>query len=545
MINESNEIEQVFKCKFDSNIYLIKLQLIKKQINIIINATSELNKDYLEYTNNYTLSHLQEINNYFKIFNNIKEIYKDLLKLIQNKNFRIIQNEDETLSFIINIKINYINKKIKLSLIQTKIKNNNNIYTQDLNYELKALKNRLITLEESQGRQTYQYNNYNLNKFINSNNNILYDTMENMLSKMNQLETEANGKTQRIKLLEQKLNFYQNNFKEYKKNVYSKNPNYEKFINKKNKSVGTDINNNYNYNNINPIYLVRSYNDNPYKYSIYSDNFNYTNRNRRNNIKNNISIYKSVEKDRNNNKNSKINEYLYNNNYNNHRYKLRYNQSYDRNMGNMGSNNSKKYNNIPIVKRENILNLNSRIIFTNKEIQLLLKRLSYGEKRNKVKLKLLYRASKDGDCEEIIKMKCENKFKKLTLFYTMEGSRFGVYTEHYMEKSFREGYVITETPGSSFIISLNNLIYYNVMAKQNSLNEKYSNRLCFGLCSRKNNNETNWLIYTSRNNFLGKKYLFGNKNDVYLNLDFKKIVGNNPYYHIKDVEIFQVIIDKM
>ena len=83
------------------------------------------------------------------------------------------------------------------------------------------------------------------------------------------------------------------------------------------------------------------------------------------------------------------------------------------------------------------------------------------------------------------------------------------------------------------------------MAKKCSLYEKNSNNLCFGFCSRTNNNQTNWLIYTSRNNFLGKKYLFGNKNDVYLNLDFKKIVGNIPYYHIKDVEIFEVTMNKM
>ena len=69
--------------------------------------------------------------------------------------------------------------------------------------------------------------------------------------------------------------------------------------------------------------------------------------------------------------------------------------------------------------------------------------------------------------------------------------------------------------------------------------------LCFGFCSQINNNKTNYLIYTSRNNFLGKTYLFGNKNDVYLNLDYKKIVGNNPAYQIKDVEIFEVIVNNI
>ena len=81
------------------------------------------------------------------------------------------------------------------------------------------------------------------------------------------------------------------------------------------------------------------------------------------------------------------------------------------------------------------------------------------------------------------------------------------------------------------------------MAKKTSLYPNSDNMLSFGFCSKINNNETNWLIYTSRNNFLKKQYLFGDKNDIYLNLDYKKIVGRNPSYHIKDVEIFDVIIE--
>ena len=538
MINESNEIlEQLFKCKIDSNIYSITLQLISKQINILITVVSELSKDYQEYTNNYTLSHFQEINNYFKIFNSIKDIYKDLIKHIQRKNFIIIKNEEGILSFVIKIKINDKSKKIKLSLTQRNTKNINiKDYNRYLNSELKTLRNRLVTLEESQGLQSYRHNNYGLNGNI-YRNNILHHSMENMISKMNQLENEYNDKTQKIKLLEQKLNDYQNNPNKHKKYLYNKNPIYEQFINKKKASIPNGINNNSNkYNN--SINLARSFYSKPNNYSVYSDNFAITNKNRRNNFKNNIRIYNSVEKAR---KNNKIKLYDDKNHNNNH-HKLRQNQSFDRNMASIKY---VEYNNIHIVKRENILNLNSRIIFTNKEVQLLIKRISQGEARNKVKLKLIYRASKDGDCEEILKYKCENVFKKLTLFYSVEGSRFGVYTEHYIEKHFSNRYKICEVPGSSFIISLNNLVYYNVMAKKCSLYEKNSNNLCFGFCSRTNNNQTNWLIYTSRNNFLGKKYLFGNKNDVYLNMDYKKIVGNIPYYHIKDVEIFEVIMNKM
>jgi hypothetical protein len=198
---------------------------------------------------------------------------------------------------------------------------------------------------------------------------------------------------------------------------------------------------------------------------------------------------------------------------------------------------------IPIVKREKISNLDSRIIFRVNEVQLLMKKLSHRNKKNKVHLNLLYRASRDGDAEEIIKIYCKDKLNLLTLFYTSEGARFGVYTEKYIKKSIRFGDHWYEVPGSSFIISLNNLLYYNVMPKKLSLNNKINNFLCFGFCSKINNNETYFLIYTSRNNFLGKRYLFGDKNDVYFNLDYRKILGNNRFYKIKDVEIFEVFIE--
>ena len=539
MFNESN---QKFKCKIDSKICLINISLNNKQINIIINVSSDLSNDYSEYSNYYSLSHLQEINSYFKLFNNINDIYNDLLKIIYNKNFILTINEDETISFIIKIQINDKACKIHLSLSKNKfnykksiksVENGNIInvenYYPNINYEQNELKNRINLNEENLRLKTTPNNYYNIKENILTNKKIEeYNIIQTIYSKMDKIEDETNEKIEKIKMLEQRLNNCKNN-----NNIYYNNPNLDKFINKK-----TDPNHDNNYNNIN---LVQSIYSKPYNYSIYSDNFEIKNRNKKNKL-NKYHRYHSMEKDRNY-RNIKI----YNNDRINPKPKLRYNLSSDIRYNNEKNKISKypEYNNrnIPIVKRENILNLKSRIIFTNKEVKLLTKRLSNNDNRNKVILRLIYRASKDGDFEEIIKFKCNNKFKLLTLFYTMEGSRFGVYTEKYIHKSIKKGNQLYEVPGTSFIISLNNLIYYNVMTKNQSLPKHNNHLLCFGWCSKINNNETNWLIYTSRNKFLGKKCLFGNKNDVYLNLDYKKIVGNYLYYHIKDVEIFEVIID--
>ena len=522
MINEENE---KFKYKIDSKYFLIKIYIAKDIINIIVTVTSENNLYDTEYINNYTLSHLQEINNYFKIFNNIKDIYYDLLRIIKRKDFTSIENEDETLSFILKIKINNNIRNIKLTLTQNKKydKNKDNKINennmQDIYYELNVLNNRLNSLEESKHLLTNS-NKYNIKQSI-SYPNERYNQMEEMMSKMHKLENEVNNKTIKINMLQEKLDLIR---KKNNNNIYSKYINKSKILN----NIDNNINDN---NNIN-------YNNGIYNYSVYSDNFK-INKNRKNNLKS-IRPYNSMDKNRHI---ENINIFRNNNNHNNYKYRLssdlKYNNKKKLNMSYI------KYdeynNNIPIVKRENILNLNSRIFFTNKEVQLLIKKMTKDNNIKNVSLKLLYRASKDGDCEEILKTKCNNQLNKLTLFYTMEGARFGVYTEKNIKKSFSKGYVLYEIPGTSFIISLNNLIYYNVMAKKTSLYKESDNNLCFGWCSKINNNKTNWLIYTSRNNFLGKKFLFGNKNDVYLNLDYKKIVGDNPSYTIKDIEIFAVI----
>ena len=115
-----NGNKQLFKCKINNNFYFIKLILAQSSINIDITSNSSLNKENAKYINNYTLSHFQEIDSYFKLFQTINEIYKNILKLLKKKKFFIIQNEDDTLSFILKIKIHDKIHKIKLSLSKYK-----------------------------------------------------------------------------------------------------------------------------------------------------------------------------------------------------------------------------------------------------------------------------------------------------------------------------------------------------------------------------------------------------------------------------------------
>ena len=373
---------------------------------------------------------------------------------------------------------------------------------------------------------------------------------------MNQLENENNDKNKQIEILEKQLKQYEN----------IKN-------NESNSEKEEESEENDDINNINDIYNKKdekqflknsniSFNNNSKNRThrnhsldkMYSINSNYVRKNYGHKKSNNYYVPKRENSMDDRGDINQAKTYAYRNINNKNRLKSTF--SVDDQLSNnyrnvksfMPSSNSKfnKYlNTLTTIEKETINNLNSTIIFTNKEYKLITNRISQHDINTIVKLNLLYRATVDGDFETAVNFRCKNKLITLTLFHTMEGARFGFYIEKRKKTSIKSGEQILEIPGTSFIVGLNNLVYYNVHMKKNSLYYKNDNLLCFGFCSFVNNNKTRWLVHTSRNNFIGKKYLFGDKNDVYLNLNTKKIIGNNLSYHIKDVEVFEVIINYM
>ena len=559
-----NGNKQLFKCKINNNFYFIKLILAQSSINIDITSNSSLNKENAKYINNYTLSHFQEIDSYFKLFQTINEIYKNILKLLKKKKFFIIQNEDDTLSFILKIKIHDKIHKIKLSL--SKYKNpylfgsqttSKETYIDNLNNEISNLRNRINYLEQNQNLFSYSNNYLPTNKFSNiSDNSYNQNQLEKIIFKLNILENSNSDKDNKIKLLENQIKKYENkgylfeeedeveNEESNNNNDIIVNDNDDSYDNKnfninQSKNSSVSLNNNENRNKIRRHNSFDKYN------SINSDFIHEKGKRKQINKISNSYLPKDNNADFNFNKAKTI--IGRNNTKNNNKKK---NLSVDPNDYNylktrsyMPNSKAYKYLNLASSNlKENIENVDSEIISSKKELKLILRRIEQGEEDIDVKLKLLYRASSDGDFEEAIKFKCENKLITLTLFETMEGFRFGFYIEKRIKKTLKSGTKSIEIPGTSFLVGLNNLVYYNVNLKQNSLFYKNDNFLCFGYCSEINNNKTKWLVYTSRNNFIGKKYLFGDKNDVYLNLNSKKIIGDNLAYHIKDVEIFEVII---
>ena len=541
----NNENVLSFKCKIGYNFYFIKILLIQKHVNIEIDSVSSINKKKVKYINDYSLSHFHEINPYFKMFTSIKEIYKNIIKIIKNKKFCIIQNQDNTLTFILKIQIHDKVRKIKLALSKCKnsgIYNPTNIYnenyTDTLNYEILNLRNKIDTLEQNQYLLTYSNNYLQTNKFSIAPNNE-YSQLETIISKMNQLENENNDKNKRIEILEKQLNAYEknNNIDEEEEEESDDLDNDKKINNNKNEI------NNINKNSFkNKKKKIRRYNSFDKANSINS-NFNHKNENLEES--NNYIPNRDKSMDI---KINKIKTLFPRHNKNNE--KLKSNLSINQLPNNcpkiktyIPSIKLEKFiNSIPPAKRDKNLKVNSKIIFTNKEVNFITQRISEGEYNIKVQLILIYRATSDGDFENAVKMKCENKLITLTLFQTMEGARFGFYIERRKKTTLKSGTKILEIPGSSFLVGLNDLVIYNVSYRQNSLFYKNDNLLCFGYCSSINNNKTKWLVNTPRNNFLGKKCLFGDKNDIYFNLKTTKIIGNNLAYHIKEVEVFEVKI---
>ena len=628
-----NELNQKmnfhYKCKINEDIYNIQLFNIQQEkLKIMINTKNSYSDDYIEYSNIYTLIQFQEITRYFILFENIEEVFEDLSRTIQQKNFLIKHNGNTmtfTIKVIINKKEEYVNfildknKVIDLSSknetpnfynninntissrnFETNKKNNFSLEKSKRNVEisninelntlLSDLKDRITILEVNQNNQMFQNkiineNDKNINSVLNNNN--IDINIENILNRLNKLENENNNKDMIIEKLEKKLEYYESINKNLDNNIINNN-NYFKYNNPtylntfpKNKlSVSSYYNNNQLQEQ--KLQNLTIYSKNLYKrnnnYRLKQSKsellFNYNNENNEN-----ISIgSKEIDRNnflRNNSYNEKkisfrenIKSYGENNTYrskrtNNMSYGNDINSSYIKtNNSYLNSNSSiSNYSNakdanfqkyllhkenlgIPIVNRENLKKyINSRIIFTKDELRFLKSIFSNQDKKNHIYFDLLYRASIDGDFEEIIKNKTKDKEKTLTLFYTYEGARFGVYIHKNPSTSIFKGKVYKEVPGTSFIVSLNNFRIFEISENKTSKGD-IEDYLSFGRTFYLNQNGSNWLIYTPRSNFLKQKCSIGNQKGEYQFFDPEILVGSKNEYHIKDVEIFNVVIEK-
>ena len=87
------------------------------------------------------------------------------------------------------------------------------------------------------------------------------------------------------------------------------------------------------------------------------------------------------------------------------------------------------------------------------------------------------------------------------------------------------------------------LRFFDILPNKTS-KEGEENTLCFGRTFYLNKNGTNWIINTPRNAFLKKRCIIGDKGGDYIDLDTEFLVGIKDEYHLKDVEVFEVCLEK-
>jgi len=158
--------------------------LEQEKIKIMINTKNPYSDEYVEYSNVYTLIQFQEITNYFILFENIEEIFEDLIRTIQEKNFSIVHNGN-TMTFKIKVMVNKKSREVSFILDKTK------------------------TIDLSSQRDNPYYNtistkNSEMNKY---KNNYLEKSKRNVaISDINELNTLLSDFKDRIAVLEQSQN---------------------------------------------------------------------------------------------------------------------------------------------------------------------------------------------------------------------------------------------------------------------------------------------------------------------------------------------------
>ena len=550
--DKEKDIDSKYKTNLYQNEtnYSIKLLIIDGKLQIVIKSSKSFSEDIYEFSNTYSFRQLQITNKYFSSFNNIDEVCTDLDKLLKLK---VIVEEEKDKTLILKIptsmdkssgdiifklmKIKKVKKvrhssrdKIKINnidivnkkLYETNIPgNSNNLLLgniSDLVDRVKKLEKKEIEKDKTINKLKEEMNNYQ-EKLNNSYNYPIYSPLAKKSDiKINLADDKNNNISRIIKNKNEDdddddidINFENDTIKDKK--------------NKKKKKNSTDIKNKLDSDNNEDDSSDSEKKKKKKKKKKKSDSFLDESKKDTSNAK------EDTDDDKSNNILLKSGNRNFNiNNINNINYKTQ---------------NETSVSGFPIIKRDEKLKeyINSRIFYTIREMQTIKRQITKGQRNLHAYFDLLYRASIDGAEESKIDSFCKGKYPQLILFFTHEGARFGVYVEKEKIKTiFKKEDHYKEIPGTSFLFSLNTLKCFQILPKELGTDNR-PEKLCFGRTYYYNNNESNWQIYIPNNNFLDVDLKFGDKESSYQNVTYSDIVGNSYGYHLKDVEIFQVMLE--
>ena len=179
----------------------------------------------------------------------------------------------------------------------------------------------------------------------------------------------------------------------------------------------------------------------------------------------------------------------------------------------------------------------TKILNHMKELTFLIKKInrniSYTSKQF-YNMKLIYRATDDGDTAEMFHKKCDNISPLLILIKTTKHRRFGGFTQSCFESTDKP---TGKLDGSAFIFSLDKLKSYDVQEGQNAIcTSKEKGPIFYG------NESCN--IYLSDKFFITKGNV-AKKGDRYNTNEDYEINFGKAKFVTKEIEIYQIYLTKL
>ena len=485
-LNLTNSNSSAFQPKIikDQKDFIAKVN--NKLYNLIIDTKNEIFKIQLHelreniytlkyyYENNFSLADLKALNKFFRLFDNVTDMIKELEKWLNKNKYSVIEDVENKISkVIIKVPIFQCFESIELTLLQ-------NAYSKENIFEL--LCKRVGNMQREYGKKIFNLEEDN--KYLMMSILYLMNTINpmNMNNSLNQRENNRNN-----------MNINNNN--NNKKNPYNNQNNIDRVFNYDNninnmnnknlllnKNIQINDNNNED-NNINQNVKIIS-NNNKYK----------------DNKENNISDEDEVEMSFDTNSNIESNLYD-EKTEKNQRLKLK--RKRERKSSNSSNKNNSdeekniknddKNNNKEIMDNDNNNNSNNMnyytladikanklnkikglydIIQSNEELYMIINKILFKyykfkkpniinyESRLHFCLLNLFDSSIHGDSASEFHNLCDYRYNTITLLETPSGHRFGGYTSECFEspKSY-----VDKKDNLSFVFSLDKMKTYDII----------------------------------------------------------------------------------
>ena len=187
----------------DNTIYNLKIYKTNKSIIFII-----IQNDILNYESEYSLQQFFEINNFFKSFSSIQDIYTNFFDKLENKEILILENEYK---LILKFKFNYIreikeiifdfdiNIKNRVLKISNKIKE-----IEKINIKLKEI-NKEIEEQKIKLNEQIKIIKNNKNEINNINGQKLEDIKKNIKENIKEIKDNENKEKSKLDNLSKKI----------------------------------------------------------------------------------------------------------------------------------------------------------------------------------------------------------------------------------------------------------------------------------------------------------------------------------------------------